>query len=458
MVHHATNRIISSRVSVIVLSNVCLRTTLFQRRFYSKSHVLKQVTNQVSTTITTSNIIQIPPLFQRVLIANRGEIARRIIRTCHLHNMETVALYTSQGDSFRSPHVREATHSICLGSNPKAFLDIDHICDAIRSSGADAVHPGYGFLSENADFSDCVSQLQLTQPQYPPRRHVSFIGPTGQAIRLMGDKLTSKQIAREAGVSTVPGSNESLFLHELDKALYIAKHEITYPVMIKALAGGGGKGMRICRNDDELKEGWVLSAAEAKLFFKDERLFLEKFIDNPHHIEFQILAGRRSTHHDDALDILCFPERECSIQRRNQKIIEESPSCLLHPSTRAEMVRQVKSLIRRVGYTSAGTVEFLVDDDQHFYFLEMNTRLQVEHPVTEMLVSSGEWIPNTHQKLNKVDLVKGMIDVAAGRGVPKEWLDLVENSAPISNHGVKDIEGAVMPFKGHAIEVRCLIT
>jgi propionyl-CoA carboxylase alpha chain len=390
-------------------------------------------------------------LFDKILIANRGEIARRIIRTCHLLNIETVALYTSQGDSIKSPHVQEATHSFCLGSDPKSFLDIDRISEAIVTSGADAVHPGYGFLSENAEFSDRVSQLTLSSQRPNSRTRVSFLGPTGQAIRLMGDKLTSKQMAREAGVSIVPGYNESLFSHELEKALYIANHEITYPVMIKALAGGGGKGMRICRNDDELKEGWVLSTAEAKQFFKDERVVLEKYIERPHHIEFQVLAGRRG----DEWDIVCFPERECSIQRRNQKIIEESPSCLLHPTTRAEMVRQVKSLIRRVGYTSAGTVEFLVDEDQHFYFLEMNTRLQVEHPVTEMLVSSGEWMPNTHQTLNEVDLVKGMIDVAAGRGVPKEWLQKVEESAPISNiDGSKDIESTVMPFKGHAIEVR----
>jgi propionyl-CoA carboxylase alpha chain len=223
--------------------------------------------------------------------------------------------------------------------------------------------------------------------------------------------------------------------------------------MIKALAGGGGKGMRICRNDHELREGWVLSTAEAKQFFKDERVFLEKYIENPHHIEFQILAGHCPNTQN--LDIVCFPERECSIQRRNQKIIEESPSCLLHPTTRAEMVRQVKRLIRRVGYCSAGTVEFLVDEEQRFYFLEMNTRLQVEHPVTEMLVSKGSWIPNTNQTLNTIDLVKGMIDVAAGRGVPKEWIQRVEEAAPVSElDGSKDVEGSVMPFQGHAIEVR----
>lgn len=214
-------------------------------------------------------------------------------------------------------------------------------------------------------------------------------------------------------------------------------NEIGYPVMLKATSGGGGKGMRICYNDGEVVEGFGLSTAEAKSFFDDERLFVEKFIEKPHHIEIQLLAGRKN---GGELDILCFPERECSIQRRNQKILEESPSVLLKPETRAEMIRQVKSLVRTVGYESAGTVEFLVDEEQNFYFLEMNTRLQVEHPVTEMV--SGD-----------VDLVYGMISVAAGKGIPEEYLDLVRKGYDTDNMTEHEVEGLVVPHTGHAIEV-----
>ncbi len=213
--------------------------------------------------------------------------------------------------------------------------------------------------------------------------------------------------------------------------------------MIKATSGGGGKGMRICYNDDEVREGFVLSTAEAKSFFDDERLFVEKFIENPHHIEIQLLSGHNGE--SGELEILCFPERECSIQRRNQKILEESPSTLLKDETRAEMIRQVKSLVRKVGYTSAGTVEFLVDEteEQNFYFLEMNTRLQVEHPVTEMVSGGG----------GGVDLVYGMINVAAGRGVPGEYLDLVKEGYDVENMTEEEVEGLAVPHVGHAIEV-----
>ena len=274
----------------------------------------------------------------------------------------------------------------------------------------------------------------------------------------MGDKITSKKIAQEAGVNTIPGYDG--FATSPSHAVEIA-NAVGYPIMIKATSGGGGKGMRICYNDDQVKEGFMLSTAEAKSFFNDERLFIEKFIEKPHHIEIQLLAGRKVLDDDDAttaadvssssrsssrgeLEILCFAERECSIQRRNQKILEESPSTLLTDETRAEMIRQVKRLVRKVDYTSAGTVEFLVDEEQNFYFLEMNTRLQVEHPVTEM-VSGG------------VDLVHGMISVAAGRGIPTEYLDLVRNGYNCENMSAEDVDGLAVPHQGHAIEVKVLL-
>jgi len=363
--------------------------------------------------------------FTKILIANRGEISRRIIQTCKKLNIQTVAIY-STADS-KSPHVQEADESICVGptASSDSYLHVDNVCKAIEMTGAQAVHPGYGFLSENAEFCKRVTDM-----------NVKFIGPTSDAIVVMGDKITSKKIAKDAGVNVIPGYED--FVVSPDDAVRVA-NEIGYPVMIKATSGGGGKGMRVCYKDEQVREGFTLSTAEAKSFFNDERLFIEKFIEKPHHIEIQLLAGRKNGEKD--LDILCFVERECSIQRRNQKIIEESPSTLLTPETRAEMVRQVKSLVRKVDYTSAGTVEFLVDEKQNFYFLEMNTRLQVEHPVTEMV--SGD-----------VDLVYGMINVAAGNGIPTEYLDLVKNGYDFTSLTPEDIDGLTVPHKGHAIEAR----
>ena len=315
---------------------------------------------------------------------------------------------------------------------------MDAVCDALAATGAQAVHPGYGFLSENAEFARRVTELG-----------VKFVGPSAAAITAMGDKITSKKIAREASVSVIPGFDG--FVSSPDHAVQIAE-EVGYPVMIKATSGGGGKGMRICRNPDQVREGFQLSTAEAKSFFGDERLFIERYVEKPHHIEFQVLSGRKRKKGKGGnksqpamnpfpilegkeefgdLDVLVFPERECSIQRRNQKIIEESPSVLLTPETRAEMAKQVRSLVRNVDYESAGTVEFLVDEEQNFFFLEMNTRLQVEHPITEMV--SGN-----------VDLVRGMLDVAAGRGVPEEYLALLDG----------DDDGAIVAHSGHAIEAR----
>ena len=354
------------------------------------------------------------PPFQKILIANRGEIALRIIRTCRAMGIQTVAVHSSI--DVRSPHVLAADEAVCLGPAPtsESYLNIDALCDAITSTGAQCVHPGYGFVSENAEFCRRVTEMG-----------VKFAGPSPSAIVAMGDKITSKQIAREANVNVIPGFDG--FVSSPEHAVEIAE-EVGYPVMIKATAGGGGKGMRICRNAAEVKEGYQLSTAEAKSFFGDERLFIERYVEKPHHIEFQVLSGRNSK---GELDIMVFPERECSIQRRNQKVIEESPSVLLTPETRAEMARQVRSLVRNVDYESAGTVEFLVDEEQNFFFLEMNTRLQVEHPITELV--SGN-----------VDLVRGMFEVAAGRGVPEEYLALLDC----------DDDSAIVKHSGHAIEAR----
>ena len=374
------------------------------------------------------NSLQDPP-FSKVLIANRGEIALRIIQTCRALGIDTVAVYSTI--DVRAPHVLAADEAVCLGPAPtsESYLNIDAVCDAIRKTGAQAVHPGYGFLSENADFAQRVTEMG-----------VSFVGPSSAAIVAMGDKIQSKKIARDAMVDVIPGYDG--IISGPDHAVQIAE-EVVYPVMIKASAGGGGKGMRICRTPEEVREGYQLSRAEAKSFFGDERLFIERYVEDPHHIEFQVLSGRRRIEHgDDAqpiqnetddgpLEILVFPERECSIQRRNQKVIEESPSCLLTSETRALMAKQVRSLVRSVDYESAGTIEFLVDEEQNFYFLEMNTRLQVEHPITEMVTGN-------------IDLVAGMFDVAAGRGVPEEYLALSDG----------EDDGAIVSFSGHAIEAR----
>ena len=293
--------------------------------------------------------------FDKILIANRGEIARRIIRTCKSLGIKTVAIY-STADS-KSLHVQEADEAVCVGpaASSDSYLSVPNIMKAIEQTNANAIHPGYGFLSENAEFAEQIEKAGK-----------KFIGPSSSAIISMGDKITSKHIASSAGVNIIPGFEG--FVTSPEHAVKIA-HQVGFPVMIKATSGGGGKGMRICYTDEEVTEGFSLSSAEAKKFFNDDRLFIEKYIEKPHHIEIQLLSGRNPE--TGELDILCFPERECSIQRRNQKVLEESPSTILKPETLKEMVRQVKMLVRDVEYESAGTVEFLVDEKQNFYFLEM---------------------------------------------------------------------------------------
>jgi propionyl-CoA carboxylase alpha chain len=322
-------------------------------------------------------------MFSKILIANRGEIACRVIRTARRMGIKTVAVY-SEADA-EALHVREADEAVPIGPPPAAdsYLRIERIVAACKASGAEAVHPGYGFLSERPGFAAALAEAGI-----------AFIGPTPDAIAAMGDKIESKKLAAVAGVSTVPGYLG--VIADTAEAARVA-HGIGYPVMIKASAGGGGKGMRIAHDDAELREGFSSAQYEAKSSFGDDRVFLEKYIEEPRHIEIQVLGDAHG-------NIVHLGERECSIQRRHQKVIEESPSPFLDEATRAAMGAQAVALAKAVGYRSAGTVEFIVDRNKNFYFLEMNTRLQVEHPVTEMVTG--------------LDLVELMIRVAAGEKLP----------------------------------------
>jgi propionyl-CoA carboxylase alpha chain len=333
--------------------------------------------------------LQGQPMFRKILIANRGEIACRIIKTARRMGIGTVAVY-SEADR-DALHVEMADEAVLIGPPPAAqsYLDIGKIIAAAKETGAEAIHPGYGFLSENAAFAQALAA-----------EGIAFIGPNIEAIRAMGDKIESKRKAAAARVSTVPGYLG--VIADADEAARIAG-EIGYPVMIKASAGGGGKGMRIARSADEVREGFGIATAEAKASFGDERVFIEKFIESPRHIEIQVLGDRHG-------NIVHLFERECSIQRRNQKVIEEAPSPFLDEATRRAMGEQAVALARAVNYESAGTVEFIVDPARNFYFLEMNTRLQVEHPVTEMITG--------------LDLVELMIRVAEGEPLPFRQSDL----------------------------------
>jgi propionyl-CoA carboxylase alpha chain len=328
-------------------------------------------------------------MFKKILIANRGEIACRVIRTCQRLNIGTVAVY-SEADA-DALHTQMADERVCVGPPPArdSYLDIARIVDACRQTGAEAVHPGYGFLSERAAFAEALEAAGIV-----------FIGPPVGAIQAMGDKIESKRLARAAGVSTVPGTLDAI--SDPGEARRIAR-EIGYPVMVKASAGGGGKGMRIARDDAELADGLERARSEARSSFGDDRVFLEKFVEEPRHIEIQVLGDRHG-------HVVHLFERECSIQRRHQKVIEEAPSPFLDRETRAAMGAQAVALAQAVAYHSAGTVEFIVDRHRNFYFLEMNTRLQVEHPVTELVTG--------------LDLVEQMIRVAAGEPLGFSQQDL----------------------------------
>ena len=346
-------------------------------------------------------------MFKKILIANRGEIACRIIKTARKLGIATVAVYS---DADRAAlHVRMADEAVHIGPAPssRSYIVIDNILDAIRRTGADAVHPGYGFLSENPKFAEALA-----------REGVAFIGPPVKAIEAMGDKITSKKIAAAAGVNTVPGHMG--LIEDPDEAVRISR-EIGYPVMIKASAGGGGKGMRIAWNDEEAREGFQSSRNEATSSFGDGRIFIEKFVTEPRHIEIQVLGDRHG-------NIVYLGERECSIQRRNQKVIEEAPSPFLDEATRKAMGEQACALAREVGYFSAGTVEFIVDGSRNFYFLEMNTRLQVEHPVTELVTG--------------LDLVEQMIRVAAG-----EKLAIAQDDVKLNGWAIESRLYAEDPYR-----------
>lgn len=346
-------------------------------------------------------------MFDKILIANRGEIACRVIKTARKMGIKTVAVYS---DADRNAlHVKMADEAVHIGPPPanQSYIVIDNIMEAIKSTGAQAVHPGYGFLSENPKFAEALEAAGI-----------AFIGPPKGAIESMGDKITSKKIAQEAGVSTVPGYMG--LIEDADEAVKISQ-EIGYPVMIKASAGGGGKGMRIAWNDEEAREGFQSSKNEAASSFGDDRIFIEKFVTQPRHIEIQVLA-------DSHGNCIYLNERECSIQRRNQKVVEEAPSPFLDPETRAAMGAQSVALAQAVRYSSAGTVEFIVDGERNFYFLEMNTRLQVEHPVTELITG--------------VDLVEQMIRVAHG-----EHLSLKQEDIGIEGWAIENRLYAEDPYR-----------
>ncbi|XP_054575886.1 propionyl-CoA carboxylase alpha chain, mitochondrial isoform X1 [Eptesicus fuscus] len=349
--------------------------------------------------------------FDKILVANRGEIACRVIKTCKKMGIKTVAIHSDVDTS--SVHVKMADEAVCVGPAPtsKSYLNMEAILEAIRKTRAQAVHPGYGFLSENKEFA-----------KYLAAENVVFIGPDTHAIQAMGDKIESKLLAKKAKVNTIPGFDG--VVKDADEAVRIAR-EIGYPVMIKASAGGGGKGMRIAWDDEETRDGFRFSSQEAASSFGDDRLLIEKFIDNPRHIEIQVLGDK----HGNAL---WLNERECSIQRRNQKVVEEAPSIFLDSETRRAMGEQAVALAKAVKYSSAGTVEFLVDSKKNFYFLEMNTRLQVEHPVTECITG--------------LDLVQEMIRVAKGYPLRHKQADI-----PINGWAVECRVYAEDPYKSFGL-------
>jgi acetyl-CoA carboxylase biotin carboxylase subunit len=321
-------------------------------------------------------------MFKKILIANRGEIALRVIRTCREMGIKTVAVYsTADKDSL---HVKFADEAVCIGKPQGAdsYLNIPRIIAAAEITNADAIHPGYGFLAENASFSQICADSGI-----------KFIGPTPQMINSMGDKITAKETMIKAGVPVVPGSGG--LLRDLDEAKSVAK-EIGYPIMLKATAGGGGKGMRVVHSEDELEKAFTSAKAEAGAAFKNDGMYMEKFVEEPRHIEIQVAGDQFGT-------VCHLSERDCSIQRRHQKLVEESPSPFMTPELREKMGEAAKKAAAAINYESVGTIEFLVDKHRNFYFMEMNTRIQVEHCVTE--------------EVTNFDLIKEQILIAAGRPI-----------------------------------------
>ena len=338
-------------------------------------------------------------MFRKILIANRGEIALRVICACKELDIATVAVY-SEADR-NSLHVRFADEAVCIGParSSESYLNIPHVISAAEITDVDAIHPGYGFLSENANFAEVCEAS-----------HITFIGPSPDILRLMGEKERARREMAAAGVPIVPGSNG--IVGDPDAAA-VEGRRIGFPLIIKASAGGGGRGMRVVRNLDELLPAWETARNEAQQAFGVPDVYLEKFIERPRHIEFQVLGDQHG-------NVLHLGERECSIQRRHQKLVEESPSPALTPALRDKLTRQVLKALKNIGYSNAGTVEFLMDEDGSFYFIEMNARIQVEHPVTEMVTN--------------VDLIKSQVRIAAGEKL-------------------EDAVGAV-EFRGHSIECR----
>ena len=338
-------------------------------------------------------------MLKKILIANRGEIAVRIIRACKELNIKTVAIY-SEADK-DALHTKLADEAVCVGPAPsaKSYLNIQNILEAACTTNCDGIHPGFGFLSENAGFAKMCEESNL-----------KFIGPSYKVIDMMGNKSNSKELMKNAKVPVVPGSDGCI--QTCKEALKYAE-KIGYPVLLKASAGGGGKGIRKVEKPEEMEDAFNLVKQEAKAAFKDDEIYIEKFIVNPRHVEIQILA-------DEYGNVVHLGERDCSIQRRNQKVLEESPSMILNDELREKMGKAAIRAVKASGYSNAGTIEFLVDKDRNFYFMEMNTRIQVEHPVTEMVTG--------------VDIVKEQIRIASG-----EKLSITQ----------RDIE-----FRGHAIECR----
>lgn len=352
-------------------------------------------------------------MFKKILIANRGEIAMRIIRACRELNIATAAIY-SEADS-TGIYVKKADEAYLVGPGPvKGFLDGRQIVDLAVRIGADAIHPGYGFLSENAEFAEICQASGIT-----------FIGPSPYAITMMGSKVKAREIAKAAGVPIVPGTNGAIT--DVKDALTFAKH-VGYPLMIKASAGGGGRGLRVVRSDAELRENMEIASREAQASFGDGSVFIEKYIERPHHIEFQILGDRYG-------HIIHLGERDCSIQRRHQKLIEIAPSLILTPTLREEMGRAAIAIARAVDYDNAGTVEFLLDQEGRFYFIEMNPRLQVEHTVTEQITA--------------IDIVRHQISIAAGQPLDLQQKDIVLQGYAIQCRiNAEDPKNNFMPCTG----------
>ena len=353
-------------------------------------------------------------MIKKILVANRGEIAVRVMRSCKELGISSVAVY-SEIDR-KAMHVRYADEAYCVGPAPsnESYLNAEKILEVAKKANVDAIHPGYGFLSENADFARKVAEAGII-----------FIGPSPEAILTMGDKLTARQKMIENGVSVVPGTKDPV---RDEDDLVKTVEEIGYPVMLKASAGGGGKGMRLVRNRDELISSFRMAKSEASSSFGDDAVYVEKYIESPHHIEFQVLADT----HGNTIHLF---ERECSVQRRHQKVVEETPSPLMTPELREEMGKQAVAAAKSVDYVGAGTVEFLVDNDRNFYFLEMNTRLQVEHPITERVTGK--------------DLVKAQILIADGKPLPYKQEELSQNGHAIECRiYAEDHQNNFMPSPG----------